>query len=449
MEPQDLRYDTLTPAEEEPAVELLQGEPETPVTPVPVSPDPVTPEPAEPQPPEPEPVTTAPEPVVAQVVAEPAPPEPVTPEPAEPQPPEPEPVTAAPEPVVAQVAPEPAPPEPDALSAAVAEARVLAREQVGAAWQVHLDRIREQLEAGWKDSLEQVWQERFREVEQRLRQQYEAAIVARAEAETARILGPARASAAFDAAAEARWQTISRLNNLAQRLRAAATRDEARHCLLDAASERSPRVALFDAGQVDLAIAPAIAAAFQSKDTVVSAATSAELSEAVAEQFPGVGRVILIPVVAHDTAIAVLAAAAPDGPVDASALELIAALAAPKLEIPAPPAEIVIEPPPPKPGWSELSRTEQESHLRAQRFARTRVAELLLNHISRVRDSRQSKNLYLSFQGEIDGAREEFSREFLEACSTMVDYLHLELVRTLAKDDAEALGSDYPGPLAA
>jgi hypothetical protein len=29
----------------------------------------------------------------------------------------------------------------------------------------------------------------------------------------------------------------------------------------------------------------------------------------------------------------------------------------------------------------------------------------------------------------------------------MVDYLHPELVRTLANDDVELLGSDYPGPL--
>jgi hypothetical protein len=29
----------------------------------------------------------------------------------------------------------------------------------------------------------------------------------------------------------------------------------------------------------------------------------------------------------------------------------------------------------------------------------------------------------------------------------MVDYLHLEMVHTLANDDAELLGKDYPGPL--
>ena len=30
---------------------------------------------------------------------------------------------------------------------------------------------------------------------------------------------------------------------------------------------------------------------------------------------------------------------------------------------------------------------------------------------------------------------------------TMVDYLHLELVRSFADDDARMLGPDYPGPL--
>ena len=29
----------------------------------------------------------------------------------------------------------------------------------------------------------------------------------------------------------------------------------------------------------------------------------------------------------------------------------------------------------------------------------------------------------------------------------MVDYLHLELMRTLANDDADLLGKEYPGPM--
>ena len=30
---------------------------------------------------------------------------------------------------------------------------------------------------------------------------------------------------------------------------------------------------------------------------------------------------------------------------------------------------------------------------------------------------------------------------------SMVDYFHLDIVRTLANDDADLLGTDYPGPM--
>jgi hypothetical protein len=65
-----------------------------------------------------------------------------------------------------------------------------------------------------------------------------------------------------------------------------------------------------------------------------------------------------------------------------------------------------------------------------------------------VKIGRAARNLYTSLRAEIDSARETFRRDFLSAPGGMVDYLHLELVRTLANDDVELLGSDYPGPLA-
>jgi hypothetical protein len=37
--------------------------------------------------------------------------------------------------------------------------------------------------------------------------------------------------------------------------------------------------------------------------------------------------------------------------------------------------------------------------------------------------------------------------QFFTPCASMVDYLHLELARTLAYDDADLLGTTYPGPL--
>ena len=47
----------------------------------------------------------------------------------------------------------------------------------------------------------------------------------------------------------------------------------------------------------------------------------------------------------------------------------------------------------------------------------------------------------------IDAAREAFRPSFFAPCSSMVDYLHLELVHTLANDDPDLLGDNYPGPM--
>ena len=53
-----------------------------------------------------------------------------------------------------------------------------------------------------------------------------------------------------------------------------------------------------------------------------------------------------------------------------------------------------------------------------------------------------------TFRDKIDGAREEFLNNHLAKSATMVDYLHLEIVRSLAHDDERLLGADYPGPMA-
>jgi hypothetical protein len=60
---------------------------------------------------------------------------------------------------------------------------------------------------------------------------------------------------------------------------------------------------------------------------------------------------------------------------------------------------------------------------------------------------RSRRNLYEALRDHIDAAREQFQRDFFARCPSMVDYLHVELVRTLANDDAELLGENYPGPM--
>jgi len=98
--------------------------------------------------------------------------------------------------------------------------------------------------------------------------------------------------------------------------------------------------------------------------------------------------------------------------------------------------------------WERLTPQEQQIHFRAQRFARVQVAELRLREGDTVQSARTSRNLYGALQKQIDSARETFRRSFFEPCTSMVDYLHLELVRTLANDDPELLGKNYPGPMA-
>ena len=87
-------------------------------------------------------------------------------------------------------------------------------------------------------------------------------------------------------------------------------------------------------------------------------------------------------------------------------------------------------------------------HLGAQRFARVHVAELRLYRAAAVQTGRTQRDLYGALRQPIDAARARFREKFFAACPSMVDYLHLELLRTLANDDSELLGKEYPGPMA-
>jgi len=75
------------------------------------------------------------------------------------------------------------------------------------------------------------------------------------------------------------------------------------------------------------------------------------------------------------------------------------------------------------------------------------VAGIRLYQSESVKNGRAAHDLYTSLKTEIDSARDAFRSEFLNASDSMVDYLHLELVRTLANDDVELLGPEYPGAM--
>jgi hypothetical protein len=111
---------------------------------------------------------------------------------------------------------------------------------------------------------------------------------------------------------------------------------------------------------------------------------------------------------------------------DPAALELLASLAA--LTVPALP-----------PRAADAS---------AQRFARVKIAEIQLYHAPAVHAGRAACDLYGSLQSQIDAARDAFRERFMNGSSDgPADYLHSEMLRVLANDDATLLGPRYPGPL--
>lgn len=93
-------------------------------------------------------------------------------------------------------------------------------------------------------------------------------------------------------------------------------------------------------------------------------------------------------------------------------------------------------------------RDLDERQLRAKRFASVRVAEIQLYQAAQVQSGQASRDLYSVLKVPIEEARTAFRERFLKAPNGIPDYLHEEIVRTLARNDETSLGPQYPGPLA-
>ena len=263
----------------------------------------------------------------------------------------------------------------------------------------------------------------------------------------------------------ARREQAEQLNQAVRRLRIAPDPGELCATLADAAARLASGTILFrvaegtatsDRIEVPLGDAPALAAAAESQDPLIAAATPGEVSAPLVELLghPPDMRVSILPVVAGEKVAALVYCW---GTVQVAALELLAQVASAVWSaIPVPPPRLVsiamaADPPPvqakPAAAWQELPPAEQQIHLRAQRFARVQAAEMRLYHAEVVQVARGRRNLYEALRQPIDDARQAFRTRFFAGCPSMVDYLHLELTRTLANDDPDLLGSTYPGPL--
>jgi len=339
----------------------------------------------------------------------------------------------------------------------------------------------------------------------RVLDEYVSAMAGTVESEVERRVNDRLVPEMARAAAHARREMSERLNQSARRLEHADSIEAWMASLLDGAHAFAPRTILFSVnsgivrweGQrvdepmaigdlngfnVPLADAPALNGVVETLDTVIAVRGAGELSQRLAE---AVGddpdrRACLLPVLVGrgegTRRVAAIVYAESDGePLDVNILEAICATAGAvhdcrllgqkltstakagavlSIAPAAVPVEVAVDvpasappkPEPPGPDWSRLSPEEQEVHLKAQRFARVRVAEMRLYLSHQVKEGRAHKRLYMALRGEMDRGRAQFKHEYLHT-PTMVDYFHQEILRTLANDDASLLGPEYPGPL--
>jgi hypothetical protein len=251
---------------------------------------------------------------------------------------------------------------------------------------------------------------------------------------------------------EARRSQVESLNQVLRRLRSTVQEQ-----VLDLVAEGCAPFAghlvvlVFESNQArstngalsfDTDAAPAIVSAVDSRDPVVALSTGAEISPVLAEALgsaPG-DKAYLFPIVSRHTVMAMVAASG----VEVSApIELLCEAAGMRLETFTP----LSSPRETPRSWDDLGAEDRKLHLQAQRMARLRVAEMRLYRENEVRSGAAIGDIYGALKGEIDAAREQFLQTFLSKSPTMVDYLHLELLRSLAHDDDRLLGSQYPGPM--
>jgi hypothetical protein len=294
-----------------------------------------------------------------------------------------------------------------------------------------------------------------------------------------------------EARGRARRELADQLNLSVRRIRQSPSLDELEATLLDAAIAFAAGAAIFridgnavhgekirgvpaepaeafTALRIPLATAPALLGAVDSRDPVTAVTSPGELSLEIMALMahPVDGRVHVYPLVVKDAVPALLYCW---GAAQGAALEMLAQVTAavwdslivpeapaPEPAAPEPPQLVTIAPVAPEPAlaaapapstWDALSAADQAIHLRAQRFARVQIAEMRLGEAAAVQSGRTQRNLYGTLRARIDAARSQFHETFFARCSNMVDYIHVELVRSLAQDDADLLGKDYPGPL--
>lgn len=93
----------------------------------------------------------------------------------------------------------------------------------------------------------------------------------------------------------------------------------------------------------------------------------------------------------------------------------------------------------------DVAEGDRPEHVKARRFARLLVSEINLYNEQKVKEGRESNDLYDRLREAIDRSREMYEKRVAPPVASQFDYFHYELVNSLAEGNAQRLGNSYPG----
>jgi hypothetical protein len=92
---------------------------------------------------------------------------------------------------------------------------------------------------------------------------------------------------------------------------------------------------------------------------------------------------------------------------------------------------------------SLLSPEDQDTHRKAQRFARLLVDEIKLYNQAKVAEGRKNKDLYDRLKEAIEKSRGTYQKRYGNTVAASSNYFQNEIIRSLAEDDISILGSNF------
>ena len=94
---------------------------------------------------------------------------------------------------------------------------------------------------------------------------------------------------------------------------------------------------------------------------------------------------------------------------------------------------------------TDITPANGKAHQSAQRLARVLISEIKLYYMSKIqgKDGAEMQNIYDLLKDPIDKSRQHYDQRVGAEASSMPDYFHGELVKTLCAGDESRLGPNY------